>query len=74
MPLARLAGSRQIRLGVIALSVGRRSRGKGYYFDDHIDHRLCTGNTIRHHLHVSMAIRHMLNQMDRSFLGHQLLH
>lgn len=74
MPLARLADSRQIRLGTIVLSVGRRSRGKGYHCDDHTCHRLCTSNPIRHHLHVSMAVEHMLNQMNRSFLGYQLLH
>lgn len=74
MPLARLAGFRQIRLGAIALNAGRRSRGKGYHCDDHTGHHLCTDNPIRHHLPVSMVVRHMLNQMDRSFLGHQLLH
>ena len=74
MPLARLAGSKRIHLGAIALSAGRRSRGKGYHRNDHIDHHRCIGNPIRHHLPVSMAVRYMLNQMDRSFLGHQLLH
>lgn len=74
MPLARPAGSRWIRLGAIALSAGRRSRGKGYHRDDHTSHHRCSGNSIRYRGHVSIAVTRMLNQMDRSFLGHQLLH